>query len=165
MRGWVRWCLSVLIISGGLTIARAENAVAVRAGVPTTRNLAADARLVEKERVPLLLVFARERCDYCEKLEREILNPYYVTGAFDGKVIARRFMIDSFGTVIDFDGTRVDADVVRTRLKVYAIPTVLLLDARGHELVERIVGINDTHFFTAYFDQSIDDARAKLRQH
>ena len=162
MRRWIQLTTGIVALFCVLLTSRAEDQPAALPSVPMTRDLAADARLAMKQGVPLLLVFTQDHCDYCAKLDREVLNPNYATGAFNGRVLVRRFMIDSYATVIDFDGKRVEASALTSRLKVYATPTLLLLDAHGHELVPRLVGIDSLDFFSAYLDQSIEAARAKL---
>jgi len=147
----------------GLSAARAADDPAALVNVPTTRDLAADAVLVTNQHLPLLLVFAQDHCDYCDKLDREVLNPSYGTGAYNGKAIVRRFMIDSYATVSDFDGKRVEAGELSRKLKVYVTPTLLLVDAHGHELVPRIVGVDNIDFYAAYLDESIAAATVKLR--
>jgi thioredoxin-related protein len=163
MAFWIRLVISAIALSGIAAGAHAEDVPDASSDVPTTRDIAADAVLALKQRVPLLLVFAQYHCVYCEKLDREVLNPYYRTGAFDGKAIVRRVMIDSYTTVTDFDGTRIATSDLAGRYKISVTPTLLFVDALGHELVERTVGINGTDFFNAYLDQSIDAAREKIR--
>ena len=162
MMRWIQLITGVVALFWVLVISRAEDQPTALPSVPMTRDLAADAELAMKQRVPLLLVFTQDYCDSCAKLDREVLNPNYATGAFNGKVIVRRFMIDSHATVIGFDGKRVDASALTSKFKVYATPTLLLLDAHGQELVPRIVGIDSLDFFAAYLDESIEAARAKL---
>jgi len=162
MRDWIRFSASLLIPLGVLVGAHAEDHTTVLSSVPMTRDLAAEAVLAAKEHVPLLLVFTQDYCDYCDQLDREVLNPYYSTGAFNGKAIVRRFMIDSYATVTDFDGKRLEASTLMSKFKVYATPALLFVDAHGHELVQRIVGINSVDFFAAYLEESIAAARVKL---
>ena len=159
---WIQLITGVVALFWVLVISRAEDQTTALPSVPTTRDLAGDALLAMNERVPLLLIFTQDHCDYCAMLDREVLNPNYATGAFNGKVIVRRFMIDSYATVTDFDGKRVEASALASRLKVYATPTLLLVDAHGHELVQRMVGIDSLDFFSAYLDENIAAARQKL---
>lgn len=162
MKRGIRLIIGFITLFCVLVSSHAENDTAALPSVPTTRDLAADAALAMQQRVPLLLVFTQDHCDYCAKLDREVLNPNYATGAFNGKVLVRRFMIDSIATVIGFDGQRVDPSALTRKFKVYATPTLLLVDAHGQELVPRIVGIDSLDFFSAYLDENIEAARAKL---
>lgn len=162
MKSWMQLLAGVVVLFWVLGALRADDQTTVLPSVPMTRDLLIDAVLAKSERVPLLLVFTQDHCDYCAKLDREVLNPNYASGAFNGKVIVRRFMINSYATVIDFDGKRVEASAFTSKHKVYATPTLLLVDARGNELTERIVGISSIDFFAAYLDESIAAARAQL---
>lgn len=159
---WIRRITGIAALMGALVTSHAEDPASVFPNVPMTRDLAADGALVQRERLPLLLVFSQDHCDYCAMLDREVLNPNYATGAFNGKVIVRRFMIDSYAMVTDFDGKRVEASALASRLKVYATPTLLLVDAHGRELAQRMVGIDSLDFFSAYLDENIAAARQKL---
>lgn len=161
MSTWFRTAAGIATLFCILVTSHAQDPVP-RPNVPVTRDLAADAALAMNQHLPLLLVFAQEHCDYCDRLDREVLNPNYSSGAFNDKVIVRRFMIDSYATVTGFDGKQVEANALASKLKVYVTPTLLLIDASGHELVERITGIDNIDFFNAYLDESIAAARAKL---
>ena len=158
---YLQWLVIMMVLCLGM--ARAANPDVALASVPVTRDLAADAALVANQHLPLLLVFAQDHCNYCDKLDREVLNPSYGTGAYNGKVIVRRFMIDSYATVNDFDGKRIDASELSRKFKVYVTPTLLLVDAQGRELVPRIVGVDNIDFYSAYLDDSIAAAGSKLR--
>ena len=162
MKCGIQLVTGVVMLCAVLGGSRAEDQSSPLSSVPVTRDLAADALLAMNQHLPLLLVFMQDHCDYCVKLDHEILNPNYASGAFKGKVIVRRFMIDSYATVIDFDGKQVDASALASRFKVYATPTLILVDAHGRELVQRIVGVDSFDFFAAYLDESIEQARAKL---
>ncbi len=158
---YLQWLVIMMVLCLGM--ARAASPDVALASVPVTRDLAADAALVANQHLPLLLVFAQDHCNYCDKLDREVLNPSYGTGAYNGKVIVRRFMIDSYATVNDFDGKRIDASELSRKFKVYVTPTLLLVDAQGRELVPRIVGVDNIDFYSAYLDDSIAAAGIKLR--
>jgi thioredoxin-related protein len=136
--------------------------VAEDAVVPVTHDLAREAADARRDNVPVLLVFAQDHCDYCERLDRDVMNPNYASGAFAGRVHVRRVMIDSFQTTRDFDGRPLDQDALRSRFKVYVTPTVMLFDAKGNELAPRITGIENAEFYGAYLDIAIDDARTRL---
>lgn len=157
---WCAWTAAVVLAVGAAHAAEHEAALAA---VPITRDLSADAVLVTAQHLPLLLVFAQDHCNFCDKLDREVLNPSYGTGAYNGKAIVRRFMIDSYATVSDFDGQRIDAGELSRKLKIFVTPTLIFVDAQGHELVPRIVGVDNIDFFAAYLDASIAAAGVKLR--
>lgn len=148
--------------AGVFVLATAGCAAAADDVVPVTHDLAREAAVARRDNVPVVLVFAQEHCDYCERLDRDVLNPSYATGAFAGRVHIRRVMIDSFQSVRDFDGTMLDQDALRARFKAYVTPTVMLFDPNGKELAPRITGIENAEFYNAYLDIAIDNARERL---
>lgn len=138
-------------------------AAPVAAEVPVAQDLAADAAAARAAGTPLLLVFAQDHCDWCERLDRQILNPQYDAGSFNGRAVVRKVMIDSSATLRDFSGKPADSDEFSKRFRVYVTPTVLLVDAKGTELVPRIVGIENDEFYSAYLEEAIEVARGRMR--
>lgn len=138
--------------------------LAIPAGdaVPTTDDIARAAADAKRANVPLVLVFAQDHCDFCDRLDRDILNPSYSSGLFEGRAKVRRVMIDSYLNTRDFDGKPLDKDQLRSRFKVFVTPTVMVFDSKGTELVPSIIGIENAEFYSAYLDMAIDDARARL---
>lgn len=130
--------------------------------VPVTRNLNADADSARTRGLPLMLVFEQDHCGYCEQLEREVLNPYAVTGSFDDKAVVRRVMIDGYGTLRDLDGAAIAGDEVSKRFRAYVTPTVIFVDADGRELAPRLIGIENIEFYAAYLEQHLALARESL---
>lgn len=152
--------LATLITALG--IAHAEDSVLPP--FPTTSNLAADAALAAQSGMPLLLVFAQDHCEFCDRLDREFLNPAQATGAYNGKVLVRRFMMDSHSLVRDFSGAKQEASELAHAMKVYVTPTLIFVDGKGAELGPRIVGIDSGEFFGTYLDEAIDAARKRFAQ-
>lgn len=158
----MRWVVLLVSLIAAAGISRAEDQDGALPPVPTTTDLAADAASAAQAGVPLLLVFAQDHCEFCDRLDREILNPAQATGAYNGKVRIRRFMMDSHSLVRDFNGAKQEANELAHKMKVYVTPTLIFVDGHGTELVPRIVGIDSGEFFGAYLDQAIDEARANL---
>lgn len=130
--------------------------------VPVTDDLAREAAHASRGGVPLLLVLTQEHCSFCERLDRDVMAPRYASGLFDGRVLVRRVMVDSYLSTRYFDGTVLSRDELRRRFKLDVTPTVLLVDADGNELAPRITGFENSEFYGAYLDIAIDNARARL---
>lgn len=160
----MRWGLLLATLLTALSIARADDSDSTLPPVPTTYDLAADATTAAQAGVPLLLVFAQHYCEFCDRLDREILNPAQATGAYNGKVLVRRFMMDSRSLVRDFNGVKHEASELAHQMKVYVTPTLLFVDGHGTELASRIVGIDSGEFFSAYLDEAIDAARKRFAE-
>jgi len=137
--------------------------VAAGVMVPVSVNLQSDGNLALEQRLPILLEFSALDCGYCRQLEDEFLIPMLISGDYAGKVVMRRLLLDTGAQVTDFNGERVAATQVASRYRAWVTPTMVFIDGRGHELAERIVGINTPELFGAYLDACIDTALLKLR--
>ena len=131
--------------------------------VPVTWNLASDARAAAERHLPILLVFAADHCPYCELLEREILDPMLLSGDYRDKVVIRKILLDGTGSLINFNGRKLEAAEFASQRHVFVTPTMLFLDPEGHELAPRLVGINTVEMFAGLVDAAIDQSRSALR--
>lgn len=132
--------------------------------VPRGRDLHADGQVAAARTLPILLSFSTRDCGYCQLLEEDFLKPMLLSGLYENKILIRKVLIDEGQTLVDFDGRAVDADRMASRYRVHAVPTVVFVDAHGHELAERMVGINTVEFYGGYLDQNIDTALTQVRQ-
>lgn len=132
--------------------------------IPIVNDLFVEAVAAKKSRLPLLIMFSADDCNYCEKLEAEVLKPMYISGEYHEKVIMRRVMIDNFESMRDFKGAELDAFEFASKYHVTVTPTVMLLDSNGEMLAPKLVGINAVDFYSAYLDQAIDQSYDKLNK-
>ncbi len=120
------------------------------------------ARVARAQNVVLMLEFSSEYCGYCRKLEELFLLPMQRNEDYDAKVLIRTVSLDSYETVIDFDGRLLDTDRFAARYGVSLTPTLVFLNPEGVELSEKLVGIWSEDFYGAYIDKRIEQARARL---
>lgn len=152
------------ILAFGLAwLAQAPSSIAAPPQVVESRDLEADARTAAARSLPILLSFTSSTCGYCEQLEEWFLKPMLISGDYDDKIMIRKIMIDGGGSVVDFDGSRIDTDRLAGRYGVMVVPTVLFLDAQGREVTDRMVGINTLEFYGGYLDNNIHAALNQVR--
>lgn len=130
--------------------------------VPVSTDLALDASRAQNKKIPILLVFSAEHCEFCHLLEREILDPMYISGDYEDKVLIRRVMTDSSAEVRNFQGKLEDVDKFSNRYSVQVTPTVMLVDYDGNELAPRVLGVNTVDLYSAYLDEAILLSRDEL---
>ena len=75
----------------------------------------------------------------------------------------RELLIDKGLNITDFNGQQIEAKAFSDRYGVRLTPTLLFLDAKGHELTQRIVGVSTIEYFSFYLETAIDQAREKLK--
>lgn len=112
----------------------------------------------KKRQLPVLMFFAAEDCEHCERLEADYLAGMSKSTEYKDKVIIRKVMIDSDRDINDFSGKKVSAVAFSDQYKIRVTPTLMLVDHYGNKLTQKIVGYNRSGFFGAYLDEAIDTA-------
>lgn len=134
------------------------------AGVSLAKNLRSDGRKAQQACMPLLLEFSALACDYCRLLEREVLNPTLLNRDYDRRVLMRKLLIDSPKSLKDFTGSKITAEQLAARYRVFVTPTLLFVDRQGRELTERMVGVTTLDFYAGYLDIALDASRDALHK-
>lgn len=131
--------------------------------VPVARDLESDGLVSEERRIPILLLFTREDCGYCELLKRSVVLPMIISGEYDERVLIREVIVDDPGEMADFGGRTVSPFAVANHYDALLTPTVLLVGPDGRVLVDRLVGITNEDMYLWYLDRALETATAVLR--
>ena len=127
------------------------------------RDLASVAVEAKEESVPIVLVFTAPYCSFCEILKEEIIHPGLIGGHYSGRARLAELDLGSFLDVTDFDNERVSPEALASRYGVDITPTLLFLNNEGEEIADRMVGIGNHEFASAYLDRGIEQARSALQ--
>lgn len=127
---------------------------------PKVFDWSLEASTASKGNKPIMVVFSSDRCNYCDQLNQQVLNPLLKTGDLANRVHLREFKIDRSGKVVDFDGEPVRSHIFVSRYHIYATPTVLLVDPDGDILGEPIVGFNNATTYKILLDKTIKQAQS-----
>jgi len=130
----------------------------------TTYDLHRDGELSRERHLPVLLLFSADYCGFCARLTEEFLQPMRISGEYDDKVLIREVKIDSHRSMRDFQNRTVSPENLAYRYNISVTPTVLLVDAHGRELTQRMVGLGTLEFYGLYLDDAIEQAQMRLRQ-
>ena len=128
---------------------------------PPVQDWSQEAHAATAQGLPIMVVFDSADCRYCEAMNNQLLNPLLAKGQLQKQVHLRSFDIDRQGKVTDFDGEAIRARLFVKRYAIYATPTVVLLDNKGHMLSEPIVGYNGTEAYTQLLQHAIHQASEK----
>lgn len=131
--------------------------------VIVVENLQTIAKIAKEKELPILIFFAAEDCEFCERLESDYLGAMSKSPEYKTRVIIRKFMIDGFAQVSDFNGRRIDAEQLTEKFNVTVTPTLIMLNHQGEKLTKKIVGYNRSGFYGAYLDEAIDTAADKVK--
>ena len=130
--------------------------------IDTSRDWSVEASQAKSAGIPIMVIFSTEHCPYCVRLREEVLKPLIHNGVLKGKVLIREFNIEEGGKITDFDGERIRSGIFVSRYKIYATPTVVLVDHRGRQLTDAIVGFNEADSYTQFLDEAISSAVMSL---
>jgi thioredoxin-related protein len=126
------------------------------------RDLAADARLAASRGVPLVVLYSRDDCSWCEKLKREHLAPLSRDPA--APALVRELHMDRATPLIDFAGRRTTSADFSRQMQAHFAPTVMFHGPDGEALAESIVGFRLADFYAAYLDRAIQESRLRLQR-
>ena len=146
--------LSLLMIAGPVA---GDTAVMKRVA-----DLRHEASVARADNLILVLEFSSEDCSYCRKLENLFLVPMQRNAEYDTKILIRTVSLDSFETLVDFNGQTVSTGEFASRYEVSLTPTLIFLNAEGKEMSDKLVGIWSEDFYGGFIDSRIEEAREKL---
>lgn len=126
------------------------------------RDLAADARLAAARGVPLVVLYSREDCSWCEKLKREHLAPLSRDPA--APALVRELHMDRATPLIDFAGRRTTSADFSRQMQARFAPTVMFHGPDGEMLAESIVGFRLADFYAAYLERALQESRSRLQR-
>lgn len=129
----------------------------------SAEDLRSESVAVQARVLPLLIEFSAKDCVFCLQLEEDFLKPMLRSGDYTERVIIRKIDITSDTQLTDFNGQVISAQALARRYGVKVTPTVVLLDAKGQELAERLIGVTTPDFYGGYLDTAIDESLQRLR--
>jgi len=107
-------------------------------------------------------MYAATDCEYCTRLEQDLLGPMYKDAEYRKKVIIRKVMIDGFGNIKDFNGHTTDMGDFAFKRGIQVTPTLQFVDSRGKELAPEMVGYNTPDLYPAYVDNAIAESHRAI---
>lgn len=120
-------------------------------------NLETLGKQMKQDKLGLVIMFHADYCDYCKRLDADLLQPMVRSGDYDDKVLIRKIQVDGTYDLINFNGQKISSDQLSSMYDASLTPTLVFLDANGEEQSERIKGYNTPELFGAYVDRAINE--------
>jgi len=130
--------------------------------IPLAKNLAEDGKNQQQTKRIILLYVSAPLCTFCKKLEKEVLLPLIQNGKYQDKIILRKISRTSSTPIKNFFGKDMLPSIFLAPYNIQITPTLLFLDARGNQVIERLLGYRGDEFFWYYFDVAINKANKNL---
>lgn len=158
------WLFNQIVIASVLVflISHAGAGDNTQAQLPEATDLALLSLQSNQQKLPILIMYAAKYCEYCERLEDDVLGPMYKSGQYLDRVIIRKVMIDRIGNIRDFKGESVDAEKFADQRGVQVTPTLQFVDANGNHLAPEMVGYNTPEMYAGYVENAIDKSRKAI---
>jgi glycine/D-amino acid oxidase-like deaminating enzyme len=123
-----------------------------------------DAAQMRAQKVPMLILFSREGCNWCVQARRDYLVPMERESAARRRVLIREVDVDQDAPLVDFSGRKTTHRDFGTEEKARFTPTVILYGPDGARLADALVGMAIPDFYGTYLERAVDQSVDKLRK-
>jgi thioredoxin-related protein len=152
----LRWLLPTLLALQALVAPAADN------DLPLAVDLRAEAEQARQAGGPLIVVFNRPDCKYCETVKRDYLKPLAGNPRY-ARVLIRQINQDSDAPLTGFRGEKTTQARFSGAEKIKLVPVVAFYGPNGKQLVEPIVGARLADFYQTYLEDSIEKSTVALK--
>ncbi len=133
------------------------------AGPPPAVDLRAEAAQAVRNGGPLVVLFSRRDCAYCETVRSHYLLPLAADPRFRGRILVRQVDQDSPAALTGFGGETTTHGAFADREKIRLVPVVAFYGSGGRRLAEPIAGTRLADFYQAYLEGAVESAMRQLR--
>lgn len=152
---------------GGLILAWAPLLAPVAAAapdLPAALDLAADAGRAARAGGPLIVLFSRNDCHWCDAVKRNYLQPLASHPHYRDRVVIRRIDQDSDQPLVDFKGAATSHARFAASERIKRVPVVAFYGPDGRKLAEPIVGARLPDFYQSYLEEAVDQSARTLQK-
>jgi thioredoxin-related protein len=142
------WLMAVLLAPWAMSAAAAGN------DLPAAVDLRAEAAQAANAGRPLVVIFSRADCRYCETVKRDYLKPLAGSPRYQD-VLVRQVNQDSDAPLTDFRGEKTTHARFAGAEKVKLVPVVAFYGPQGKRLAEPIIGARLPDFYQSYLEEAI----------
>lgn len=150
------------LIAGLLALSTLDGALAA-ADLPAAVDLRADADRAARTSAPLVVVFSRRDCQYCETVKRDYLLPMGTQARYRDRIVVRQIDQDSDAPLVDFRGEATTHARFAASEKIRLVPVVAFYGPQGRRLAEPIVGARLPDFYPSYLEEAVEQSALSLK--
>jgi thioredoxin-related protein len=161
MIDWGNTMRGVLALAANLLAANGP-ALAANDQPPAT-DLRAEAAEAARLGGPLVVLYSRRDCKYCETVKRDYLKPLASQPRYRDKLLIRQINQDSDQPLLDFRGERTTHARFAASEKIKLVPVVAFYGPNGQRLAESIVGARLPDFYPSYLETAIEQSIAAVK--
>ena len=125
-------------------------------------DLRAEAARAARAGGPLIVIYSRADCKYCQTVKRDYLQPLAADPQRGKRVVIREIRQDAALPLRDFAGRPTDHASFTGARGIRLVPVVAFYGPDGRELAEPLVGAGLPDFYQSYLDDAIAAAARRL---
>ncbi len=148
---------------GSLLAATIIHSALAATDLPAAQDLRAEAERAAKGGGPLIVVFSRKDCKYCETVKRDYLKPLAADPRFRDRIVVRQVNQDSTAPLVDFRGEATTHAQLAGAEKIKLVPVVAFYGPQGKRLAEPIIGARLPDFYPSYLEEAIEKSASALK--
>ena len=137
--------------------------LALATDLPAAQDLRAEAEKAAQAGAPLIVVYSRKDCKYCETVKRDYLKPLAADPRYRDRVVVRQINQDSDAPLVDFRGEATTHARFAVNQKIKLVPVVAFYGPQGKRLADPIIGARLPDFYPSYLEESIEKSSLALK--
>lgn len=145
-----------LLIGSGLIQAEGND-------LPPAAELHSEAKQAGKNGGPLIVIFSRRNCNYCEQIKRDYLKPLTENPRYRERIVIRQVNQDSEAPLKDFRNALTTHAGFALSEKIKLVPVVAFYDANGQRLADPIIGVRLPDFYQGYLESAVEQSLKLLQ--
>lgn len=150
---------------GGLILAWLAAPALGATDLPAAIDLRSEAVQAAKTGGPLIVIYSRQDCKYCEAVKRDYLKPLAANPRYRDRVLIRQINQDGDTQALtDFKGAASTHAKVALAEKVKLVPVVAFYAPDGRKLAEPIVGARLPDFYQTYLEDAVEQSSRALKK-
>jgi thioredoxin-related protein len=149
--------ISLLVIGNDLALAGSND-------MTLSADLRNEVEMARKKGGPLVVIYSRRDCKYCETVKRDYLQPLANNPHYRDRIEIRQVNQDGDGALTDFQGNPTNHARLATSEKVKLVPVVAFYGPNGKQLADRIVGTRLPDFYPSYLEEALDRSIGELKK-
>lgn len=152
--------LTALLVSAGILFTAPAKAGEV---LPLAVDLQKTAQTAQKQNVPVIIFFTATWCNYCKKLEENILTPLLENTPIGEYAQFQQVLLDKeYWMMKDFSGHDVEMKTYGPKLGVKVAPTTMFFDSQGNQIAEPIIGLTLEEHYPGNLEKRMNQALKAL---
>jgi len=157
--------MNTKIISLGIALFLLFSSANSKAGaiLPLAVDLQKTGATAEKFNIPVVIFYTATWCNYCKKLEENILYPLIETTDIESYAEFRQVILDRpHWEMKDFSGKDIEMKTLGPSQKVMVAPTTLIYNSKGEQIAEPIIGLTLEEFYPGNLEKAINQGLKAL---